>query len=308
MLLACPTSLARVLEPHLRGAAERDPHFAMFNASPQVSSGEESSDEDGDTRLHKSADAAAPGSASCKGAAASAPGAVPPRQQRVAFNRQPAATHTFTHVPVAASAPAATAASSLTAALQAARQPSGGGQGADIASGGPTKRIRVFGAPVAGGVLKLNVAADATIISVIALALGRRSSVGRSDAAAVADGVSAYQLLMADEDGEPDDDMVPSRSQRARDFGADFALVRASPQRAAKQAEEDAAWRAQYLEGASGAAGATGGAGALLRVHLPRVPWGAPERIEEMAIKYDAEVRRCAPGVRRPHRFASPRS
>ena len=70
-------------------------------------------------------------------------------------------------------------------------------------------------------------AADATFVAVIRFVLAKAGG------GAAAEPASAYELLMADADGDIDDDILPPRDKPVVDFGNDFALRRASAKVAA---------------------------------------------------------------------------
>ena len=257
--------LERALAPHLHTARERDPHFGMLDSSP-------SSDDDGiDDELSGSSEGEAEG-ASSHGAAAQASsgqrmaplhGQQAQRKQRVVFSVSDVGSAAYDFA--SEQAPLPTGESGLTALLKGSGAVATVGS-AVAAESGPMAKIRVHGIPGTKGAVELAVARNTTFTQVLA----RAAAHGRA-----ADGqpvcTAAYEIFMADEDGEPDDDIVPPRDKSAIDFGNEFALRRL-PAAKAKAAEAAAA-----AEVATTVPSAR-----VMRVHLPREAFG--QRLEQWMI------------------------
>ena len=119
----------------------------------------------------------------------------------------------------------------------------------------PTMRIKIFGAPSSerNQALDLEIPTDANFVTVIAQVLGQSPGVAPSDP-------SAYQMLMADPDGDPDEELIPPRDKPVADLDwRDFALLPAPPHLAAAQEKSDRLIGNGHSMGGK-AAGSEGGA------------------------------------------------
>ena len=161
----------------------------------------------------------------------------------------------------------------------------------------PTMRIKIFGAPSSerNQALDLEIPTDANFVTVIAQVLGQSPGVAPSDP-------SAYQMLMADPDGDPDEELIPPRDKPVADLDwRDFALLPAPPHLAAAQEKSDRLIGNGHSMGGK-AAGSEGGACSIrggssesvgfghgsggqgmIRVHLPREAFG--QRLGQWVIK-----------------------
>lgn len=308
-MTASPQALAATLGQHLRDAGESDPHLRLLlTESPPGSDGGMSSSDDELELMMEASQASKnarwlslePGQVkqhnpAPQGASAhphqQLPSAQGTRPTRIVFSpsSESGANHVFQReaLSAASDAEAPSSVSGLSALLQSRMKV-------------PTMHVKVFGAPAnaRGEALALEVPTDAHFVTVIALILARTPGVEPS-------APSAYQLLMADPDGDADDDLIPQRDKPLSELGwRDFALCKASPTLAAAQARSDPPVPASGGEpggragsslphcgpGAMGAAtspGVTtdrGGRHGLMRVHLPREAFG--QRLGQWVIKH----------------------
>lgn len=266
-MAAVGSALGPLLAPHLRLTLERDVMLAMM-LDPDAD-GESSDDSDDESPTGERA--GAPGS-SLQRAEPSRSGG-PRRVQFKAAASTPSSPnadsppqHSFEHEEPPLPATSATP-SLLTAQLE---QSGSVGGGASAAASGPPMRLRVFGE--LHNVASIDVPADSTFMRVVALLLAELKLPGLP---------SSYELLMADPEGDVDDDIIPPRDKPVADFGKDFYLRKAAKSLAAAQAKTEEASDAAAAAGAAGAGGAADAPASgtaprmgLMRVRLPREAFG----------------------------------
>ncbi len=307
MIGAESDALARLLEPHLQVARDRDPLINMLTSSPPDSPLSSSDDE---LQWEDKGSRGAPAGFAKRATVAMRPARQEPtaagnaerdRKRRVLF-AEGDDDYEFEYEAVVAPAVVESGGSesapvSLLAGLlgggNAAGSSSGGarpggtsgrGTAAAAADAGPPVRIRIFGAGVVSatieGPMQIEVTRSTTFAQAIARVLQRasgREGVGAQAYAAAQ--AAAYELLMADDEGEADDDFPPPPpDNRIADFGTDFRLRSAKPavvERALAEAEKAAA-----AAEASAAAGPPGER--VMRVHLPREAFG--QRLQQWVI------------------------
>ena len=186
------------------------------------------------------------------------------RKRRVIFSAAAAehagTQHVFELEPVAAAAAGESAASGLTALL-------GGesGRGAPGPTERDLKKVRVhIGCIRRKGMVELSVATHTTFMQAVAEVLSRDNGGGKE-----APPATAYEMLMADDDGEPDDDVLPSQDKPLSTLGR---TASAAVGEGGKVAAGGGGWRV------AAAAAACPPAGRLQRYGAPaaRGPWEKP--------------------------------
>ena len=204
MIVSDVSDIHAVLAPHLRLARDRDPLISMLHAASPPDSGDDEDLED-DHFPASGGDRWAAQPANGTPAATETSRSKP---QNIQFNRAAAAS-TAPHIFERDDAPPLPPPPS---ALSLLLQQHGGAGGPAGAPSAPPVRLRIFGA-VPGGVQSIDAPSDATFAQVIALLVPSGHAGG-------------YDLLMADSDGDPDDDIKPPREKAIVDFGRDFYLKR----------------------------------------------------------------------------------
>ena len=249
-----PSSLGRLVGPHLAKARARDTMLNMLLSESPPESPAVSDDEDDEFEIRPqrqvtiAADVAAPPlSQPAQSAAGQQPAQKPPphggdhaplqRPARIQFRPAPAAdgadpgtasVHVFTREEPP-QVPEGT--STLTALLQRTSTVANAANKASASA--PHVKLRIFNAPPDGRMMALEAPESATLIDVIRMVLaqgGGEEATGPS---------SAYELLFVDADGDADDDIIPPRAKPFVDFGRDFYLRRASAKKAAAYAQSD---------------------------------------------------------------------
>ena len=299
-----PSSLGRLVGPHLAKARARDTMLNMLLSESPPESPAVSDDEDDEFEIRPqrqvtiAADVAAPPlSQPAQSAAGQQPAQKPPphggdhaplqRPARIQFRPAPAAdgadpgttsVHVFTREEPP-QVPEGT--STLTALLQRTSTVANAANKASASA--PHVKLRIFNAPPDGRMMALEAPESATLIDVIRMVLaqgGGEEATGPS---------SAYELLFVDADGDADDDIIPPRAKPFVDFGRDFYLRRASAKKAAAYAQSD-----PPDDGGGGGGGAAtrssrplrarrAPASRRMRVHLPREAFG--QRLGQWVIK-----------------------
>jgi hypothetical protein len=277
--LSDPSILGLLVDPHLKAARTRDAMLSMMNINSPNASDPDSSDdeiqEEEDRVPRPRWSRVSGGGADVDAAPASArPQAMQQRQQpqqpqRIQFRKSDAKAGGAAFVFEREEPPQATTGESALTALLGQRGGGAGGGGAAAAPSGPPTTIKVYGTP--SGTMTLEVPEDSSMLQVIRHVLSKAGSDPGTS--------SAYELLTADEDGDPE--FTVDRDKPVSDFGNEYAMRKASAKVAAAQEAAEAV--AAAPTGGAGQAAQSSPRRMVMRVHLPREAFG--QRLGQWVIK-----------------------